>query len=535
MLSRGHTLAGQFGNIPYDEYFRKIEQFDMREDPMGTENYMRSQLTDYRPDAPFFESDQKRDPSDRGSGNGSRERLSLRYTGARTEEEPYLPDGTFLDHEFMERDPRGTQNLPDFNKARQQRLARAAFIKFSNDEDYSVPETAINPVQMVSLITQSRQQFKDRYKNFDESMDAWHNGGTVPKKKSSSVALVTKSGTVVNLSEATGLLRQDPVNVLSNRVKGVPRWTETDQRVKVSRYGQVRPVMDIGANKWNNNRSNSYLDHSIPVEINGERVNKLLGMLIVDLENQRSTKQELAKGVEYGESMEEYTRNAHRRLNPADIYKLVMIGMTGVSQAASAHQDLDAEGNPRMMMDKHKTNARFMLNQATINHEIAASMSQANRKLGPKESKDMRESIKLSAADNGIYTTNQNRGRVEKSANRLERSAIDERFIEEEKEVQSYSSLLPAKRRKTHEQSIFEAFGSDSKKNKNRFANQGKRKHQTTDDLVNDIDMEEFGDSPFRKSWDRKNYGGRSVQDAGDIKAGDSEEADNTYNTRFDF
>lgn len=523
MLSRGYTLAGQFGTIPNDEYFRKIEQFDMREDPMGVENYMRGQLIDYRPDAPFLESDQKRDPSDRGSGYGSRERLSLRYTGARTEEEPYLPDGTFLDHEFMERDPRGTQNLPDFNKAREQKLARAAFIKFSNDDDLSVPETGINPVQMNALIRGSQQQFKDRYRNFDESMDSWHNGGTVPTKKSSMLAMVTKDGTIVNLSEATGLLRQDPVNILSNRVKGIPRWTETDQRVKISRYGQVRPVMDIGANKWNNNRSNSYLDHSIPVEINGELVNKMLAMLIVDLEGQRSTKQQIAKGVDYNESNEDNIRSAKRKINPADIYKIMMIGMKSGSHAKSANEELDVEGSPHCSMNKLDTNLRFMLNQAILNHEIAASMVQSTRKQGPKESKDMREHIKNSAADNGIYVTNHNRGRIERSANRLHRETTDNRHIEEEKVVQSYGAVRAIAQRKTHENADFEDFGSDSRKNINKLANQGRRKHTTTHDTVDDIDMSEFGDAPFRKHWNKDNYQGRSIQgDFGDMAVGDS-------------
>ncbi len=522
MLSR-ELSGGDFGTIPYDEYFRKIEQFDMREDPMGVENYMRGQLVDFRPDAPFFESDQKRDPSDRGSGFGSTERLNLRYHGARSEEDPYLPDGTFLDHEFMERDPRGTQNLPDFNKAREQRMARGAFIKFSNDDDYSVPETAINPVQMNALIRGAQQQFKDRWRNFDESMDSWHNGGTVPNKKLSRVAMVTKDGTIINLSEATGMLRQDPVNLLSNRVKGVPRWTETDQRVKVSKYGQVKPVMDIGANKWNNNRYNSYLDHNIPVEINGELINKMLAMLIVDLEGQRATKQEIAKGAEYGDSMEEQTKAARRKLNPADIYKIMMIGMSGISQSASANEELDAEGNPRTSKNKTDTNMRFMLNQAVINHEIAASMIQYNKKLDKRKQKDMRDHISQSAADNGIYVTNQTRDRVERSANRLDRSTIDERHIEDEKEIQTYGSVRALSQRKTHEHADFEDFGADSKHNKNKRSNQGRKKNTTTDDAINDIDMSEFNDAPFRKARDPKAYFGRSLQgDIGDISAGDS-------------
>jgi hypothetical protein len=494
MLTRGHSLSGQYGTIPYDAYFRKIEQHNGYEDPMTVENYMRQQLVDYRPDAPVFESDQPRDPNDRGSGFASRERLNLRHTGFRSSESPNLPEGTFLDHEFMERDPRGIQNLPDLSKAKDHQIARASMINYSNDADYSIPESGINPTQMVSLIRNSQQQFKDRYRNFEESMDSWHNGGRIVNKKRNKVAMVTRDGTIVNLADATQNVRRDYVALISDKVTGTHRWTEPDHRVKVSKYGMVKSLFDIDANKWNNNRSNSYLDHSIPVELNGQMVNKLLATLILDLEGQRSTKQAITQGADYGDSLMNQIKESKTHINPEDIYKLMMIGMTSNSQAASAHESMLSDTNNKKL--KIDSDNRFIMQQSKLNHEIAETISHANKKLGPKESKNMRERVKQSSAEQGIYAQNDNKKTVEKVINRLDRNSKD-----------------------------YDIIKGDSKVLKTKLMNQNKRKNDLGDKSLGDIDMEELGDAPFRK---KKDYGyeGRSIQpEHGDIEKNESIES----------
>ena len=513
MLTRGHSLSGQYGTIPYDTYFRKIEQHNGYEDPMTVENYMRQQLVDYRPDAPVFESDQPRDPNDRGGGFASRERLNLRHTGARSTESPNLPEGVFLDHEFMERDPRGIQNLPDLSKAKDHQIARASMIKFSNDADYSIPESGINPTQMVSLIRNSQQQFKDRYSNFEESMDSWHNGGRIIDKKRNQVAMVTRDGTIVNLADVDQKVRRDYVALISDKVTGIPRWTEPDHRVKVSKYGMVKSIFDIGANKWNNNRSNSYLDHSIPVEINGQMMNKLLATLIIDLEGQRSTKQEITKGADYGDSLMNQVKESKTHINPEDIYKLMMIGMKSNSHAASAHEAMTSDTNNKKL--KLDSDNRFIMQQTKLNHHIAETIAQSNKKLGPKESKDMRDSVRKSAADDGIYAQSSTKKTIDKVGNRLERSSKDTRHIEEEKIVQSYAGLKPSKYR-DNKKIDHEKLRGESRILNNKLLNQIKRKHDLENKSLGDIDMDELGDSPFRK---KKDYGfeGRTTGEHGDI------------------
>ncbi len=533
-MSRSYTLQGQAGTIPYDEYLRKIQQTDLREDPDQYEKYIRKQLVDFRPDAPFFESDQTRDPNDRGSGFGSRERLSLRYTGARSEEEPYLPDGTFLDHEFMERDPRGTQTGPDMAAARAQREARAKFVKFYNDDDHSVPETGINPVQMVALIRGAQQQFKDRWKNFDESMDSWHNGSAATRGDRSSVAMVTTDGTIVNLAEAVQSLRQDPVNVLSNRTAAMLRHTAPDHRVKTSKYGIIRPTMDVDYNAWNTNRYNSYLDHQIPIEINGQMVNRGLAMMILDLEGQRATKQMTAQGTDYDDSQVTMLREMQLRINPEDLYKMIMIGMTSATQAKSANQEF-FEGKQIVRHAKFDGDVRDLLNAGVINHDIANSMQQSNRELGPQRSKDLRQAVKKSAADYGLYKESKNRpASVKHTQNTLAREGLDTRDVEDQKETKTYGGIKPSENYNPHTSVDFERYAKNSRTTQARKAHTRKMRGQTVTDTVNDADMDEFALPGARKTHKKDSYGGRRTQaDFGDILRKDSEDAANLHDTLY--
>lgn len=510
-MSRSDTFGGQYGTIPDDMYMRKIERADVAEDPYLVENHMRSLLADYRPDDPFLASDQARDPSDRGGGNHSTERLELRHSGGRSAEDPYLPDGTFLDHEFLERDPRGTQNLPDWNEARRQKMARAGFIKFGNDNDYSVTETGINPVQMRDLIRNSQQQFKDRYTNFTESLGAWHNGGTAQvRNKQSVVAQTLADGTILDLADATARNRQDAVTKLSNAVPGIPRYTTPDHRVKISRYGNVRPMQSIGAQNWNNNRSNVYLDHQIPVEINGQMVNRMLATLILDIEGQRVNKQMVAQGADYGDSAVNQTKQAKTHINPEDIYKILQIGLTSNSQADAANVQYEGLAVNRINAKPGERDIRHMLNQSMVNLDIAQSMSQSNKRIEPNKRKDLRENIKVSAAQTGVFYTNSNVGRGLSLSRTTDimREGLDVRFIEESKTVKNYSAVKPMKHRKTQEQSDFEDFGGLSTEQRTRVHKYKSTNHKTNDH-EDEQDMPEFRDADVRK-LDPANYKSRS-------------------------
>jgi hypothetical protein len=516
-MSRVDTLDGQYGTIPDDAYLRKIERTNLSEDPMQVENYMRGMLADYRPDTPFLASDEARDPSDRGGGTHSTERLALRYSGGRSEEDPYLPDGTFLDHEFLERDPRGVQNQPDWNEARRQKMARAAFVKFSNDESYSVPESGINPVQMRDLIRNSQQQFKDRYTNFEESMDSWHNGGTMQAERGSVIQNITKDGQILDLTESSVRNRQDAVTQLSNNVGGIPRYTTPDHRVKIARYGNVRPMQSIGAQNWNNNRSNAYLDHQIPVEINGQMVNRMLAALIIDIEGQRVNKQSVAQGAQYGDSAVNQTHQARRHINPEDILKITMIGLTSATQPKSSHAHYDGAMMTRAHANISDGDVRYVQNQSVVNIDMAKSMTQVNRPMTANARKDMRESIAKSAARTGVFHEARNMRAVKPTrVTDTMREGLDTRYIEDSKIVKNYSSVTPMKHRTTHENTDHENFGAHSLSTNTRAKNY-RKKTATVNTHEYDIDMMEFRDADIRHTGPAEYMARTRTEDAMDF------------------
>ncbi len=512
-MSRSHQ-PGNYGVIPSDEYLRKIQSSSLVEDPNAYENYIRSNLADFRPDAPFFESDQIRDPNDRGSGFGSTERLSLRHSGARTELHPYLPDGTFLDHEFTQRDPRGTQNMPDFQAERKQREARAKFIKFKNDSDFSVPETGVNPVQMVNKMRGMQGQMKDRLMIFDDSMDSWHNGGINDRGERRPISLTTEDGTIVNLADATYQERQDPVTQLSNRTPAMLRYTNPDHRVKVSRYGQVRPTMDMHSNDWNTNRNNAYLDHSIPVQINGQMVNRSLGILILDLEGQRASKQVVAQGTNYADSEVMQLRESQKSIDAGDLYKLIALGAQ--TQPGAADPVINANRLKNETLNITKT-----LHRSGIAHEVANSMMQVNRIPGVEKAKDVRKAVATSAADYGLYASNVNKAHNKRVDNSLNRESFDTRHIEAQLETKLYGNIIPSRNYNPHTKLNFEDYAKNSRDTQQRYKNNNGAKNTTIDDTSNEVEMREF-DLPNRKKMNGPRNMGRSLNS----KHGDSDFSD---------
>jgi hypothetical protein len=500
-MSRSGGLDGQYGTIPYDAYLRKIEQSNVQEDPMMVENYMRGLLADFRPDPTSLASDEARDPSDRGGGNHSVERLSLRYSGGRSEETPYLPDGTFLDYEFLERDPRGPTGEPNWNEARRQKMARAQFIKFYNDDDLSIKESGINPAQMRERIRNSQQQFKERFKNFEESHEGWTGAALQARRPTSRVLAGSLDGAIVDLTDTTVRNRQDVVDILSNAIKGMPRNTTPDHRIKISRYGSTRPMQSIGSNNWNNNRSNTYLDHSTPVEINGQMINRSIAILIKDLEGQRVNKQYMMQGAKYSDSAVNQQRESRYQLNPEDIHKLVMIGMTSSSHAINSNTKLDTEGTNRTQFNLADVDTRFMLNNTKLDHSIASTMAQSNKAIPKKHRVKLGKNITESAKRQGFFTEQGNNargGRPGANGKDLKREGLDTRIIEDSRSIKNYGTAIPMKHNNNMEKIDHEKFGKFSRNTMVRAHNYSS-KHVTTADHEYDIDMTEFRDVDRRE------------------------------------
>lgn len=462
-----HSMAdsGQIGLIPEDIYLRKIETTPTtyEEDSAQVEQYFRNTLRDISPDKSFAASGEIRSPSDRNGGFHSTERLALRHSGKRTEDDPFLPEGTFLEFSACETDNRGICNQPDFRQFVEQQYARASLIKFYNDEDFSTTEQGINPVKMVENKTSMFYPVKDRMQIFEESQDSWHNGSSLEARRSggSDSNKTSLTSDIIDLTDSTVRNRQDATSMLSNDPTIAYRYVTPDHRVKTAKYGMVRANQDQSDQQWDQNRKSTFLDHANMAMIDGQRVNKMLGDLIHDLENRRKYKQLVTQGAAYGDSST--NQISRRKLEAADIYKALRIGGQ-TTTAESANQEFFEGKSVRKYGNKPMNDNRTTIQHAQINHHIIQSMEQATKRQKDQESfNDLRESIEESAKHRGVFQTAKNKrlNHESKTSNQT-RNAQDLRQIEDSKKTMNYAGLKPMDQRNPQDKLKYEKYGAHS-------------------------------------------------------------------------
>ena len=430
---RGLAGSGGYGAMPNDLYLKKLQHSSMKEDPNQFEKHMRSLLSDFAPDAPFFASD---DPHD----THSKERISMRYSGARTDEDPYLPDGTFLDWEFTQRDPRSMMPGPDMRQHRNQQFARADFIKFYSDADNSVPESGISPAKMVKNVRSTQGEFARRFLNFDESFDGRETSKQAEFTQVHNRNKVDDDTIMLNLTDAVYRNRPDAVTQLSNDHTIAYRHSTPDHRVKIAHYGHVRSAVNPLLTDITKNRDGSRLDHARMAMIDGQMVNKTLVNLIVDMEGRRANKQEVAKGLNYGDS--DMRRNKIAVIPAADLMAIMQLSV--ISQTVCPNTLHDGKRVNRHNL-KPSEDYRPIMGQVQINHDLAESIANITKNIGRRKMvQEIRDKVLESAYDQGIYYQNANKmsGFRPRSEN-TKRNVDYDRYIEDSKKTVNYSNIAP--------------------------------------------------------------------------------------------
>ena len=407
------TIVGQYGLLGNDMYLRKTETTNMYEDPDQTENYIRGLLKDFKPDAPFFESDQARGGKDEyGNDRGgyqSEAVINLR-SGARTLTDPYLPDGTFTDWQFLEKDPRGVAIGPDMKKHSEQQYARGGFYNYRDDGDNSIMESGWNPWKAQMQIRNAQNIFKDYFKNFETSMDSWHNGGIGSYKKVSVKEKDGLSGELKDPLQASNTNRIDVTNNLSNDTSIGWRKT-TDHRFNVAKYGRRNLGKSFTDDDWYKNRANVNTTHDTRVSLEGTPTSKSTALLMMDLSKKRETYQFTGlNGIDFSKSSK--AKNTTRKLTPAD-----MAGMLNrpslETRTEDANTKLKGEVKSSNKTRKHKHSSN--IKKTVINPEIIEKISSVTSKTIKKKDSDLRDFIDQSAANDNLYITKNNTKSVKKS------------------------------------------------------------------------------------------------------------------------
>lgn len=162
---RAHT-GMPYGEIPYDALLQKMEEtrggLSEGHDESKHRSYIRSEIIDWAPDAPFMESDAPRRNPGRSSG-----RLNLQYNGTRgsTAELPQHPE---MFWGFMGNDPRGVDNQPRLDEYRKHNDHRAGVLttRMGDNDDYHLAERPWTAQSISYGMKEMHNRAKDSLKIF---------------------------------------------------------------------------------------------------------------------------------------------------------------------------------------------------------------------------------------------------------------------------------------------------------------------------------------------------------------------------------
>ncbi len=411
------SIIGSGSDMPIDMYLRKIEQTNMYESPDQLENFHRATLKDLKPLPALFESDQirgGRDSQGNALGNPlSNQFLTWQHSGRRSTAEPYLPEGSFTDWQFLEQDPRGVATGPDMRKHAEQQFARGALYNYRPDNDDSVPESGVNPYKMQMDIRNAQNITKDYFKIFNTSYDAWTNEGMAPGySRSKKELLAPISGEVKDPAHAANRTRLNATNNLSNDTSIGWRRT-TDNLFEVAKYGKTNKGKSFTDDDWYKNRANASIDHDVLVSWQDTNMSKAMALLMMDLSKRKYTDHYTGmQGIDWAKSTN--ANNKQRKLTPAD-----MAGMAYRPAKQSQPNapnvdikgDISAKSGERLIMHDAPT-----INKTRINTTIFESMGSVNSINIRDKKDDLRDAIKKSAKDEGLYKEENN---MKRKANKV--------------------------------------------------------------------------------------------------------------------
>ncbi len=422
--------AGTYGHVPYSFYERNVARTDISEDnvPDFLDQYMRETLVDNTFDKPFFATEEKR------SDYGSQAQLNLRYSGSRSGLDPYMPDGAFLDHEFLQPDPKPGDWMERY---REQAASRVGNYRFLNDDDYRVTDGAQTEKRtQYNLRVANFDRFKNSFKNFGTSTDGITRRRSAPTTMMCPKEYTDTSDVIGDLNECANRTRMNAAAEYSNNYGAKTNYTVTDHKFTNSKYGHVR------SSKGKTNPQNGlYLSNFDHKEYKKDVIatNRMLANVIINGMKLRKNEVESFSGTNYGDE-KVYRQRAVKNIIAGSIEKVMR--ESKYSQPVS-EQFMSKNGVRANMKD---TNIRKSMGNTTINHNIVESMVQVNRVKGKKRSSDLREQITNSAADNGIYVDMSTRSTRSKTDDINKYNSISSTHLDDSKNSKYYGSAVPKRR-----------------------------------------------------------------------------------------
>lgn len=418
------------GTMPFELYMRKYEQTGQYvEEPDQFNNYQRSLLSDFRPDKPYLESDMPR------RENMSESQLNVRYLGTRSQYTPQLPDGTFLDYEFLAPDPRGHTQEANWNKYTEEGIARAQNVKFTSDDDFTLHESPIGGFNMSEKRASMLDEYRQRWKNFHTSKDGWTSGILKPKLNPSQLCNIATEQHNQFMEEGLCYNKTNIVPYLSNVVP-LGYQTTGDHEFNIASYSQVRSTRSLSEDDWRKNRANTYLDQDYYISYKDNIVPKSVAMTMIDMSQKKYNETQSLRNYKFANSQETDLRKQNF---VADIMKNSAQTIANLPKGPMQETDSYAHGGrqfvPKIGDSKLKTK---------LSHELAKTMTSVNRGIGKKDIGDLREDV-ISTISNQDSNIQGNRARKTDFITRTFWEGVDDRKIngEAEKTVFNFKKIKP--------------------------------------------------------------------------------------------
>ena len=268
------------------------------------DDHFRNTLKDFSPEPATFEFEKKRTNTD------SVGKLNTHYYGRRNDTEPFQSD-LFLG--FTDKDPRSIHQDPLMGNYQKQMWHRKDNFKYSfkDDTDNSIPTAGISESKMQKNKKITYQGFKERYKNFEESNDAWTNSFNQIDIKNSKVLHHELDGTVANLSDVDDIKkRRDYVATLSLNSLPVGWMPVPDHKVKIAQYSKLLKSknlndIDVVKNKNQQLKDNKVIDNS-------DKELQLMNQLLILNKNIENKKKEGFENDKY-DSKFKISKELHQR------------------------------------------------------------------------------------------------------------------------------------------------------------------------------------------------------------------------------
>lgn len=342
----GTTILDSYGQIDPIYIYKRNERTNTPFPEDYYNQYARQVLKNPYQEAPLFEYEINR------KFNQSTDMLNIRETGRRTDKEPWLPDGTFLDFDAFAPDPRSMMQDPDYTLFITSSRARARNYtkKLDTDANQLMIDGCIHPAQMEYRKHSTIPRYKNAFRNFSTAYAGWASGSGLKQYKQSNAM---KHGSVPSSigshlqDNVAGTRRYDATTQLSMTQLG---WNSTtDHRFPVSSYSMVRPEMAYGANVPERNQRSTFVEYEVPVAIENENMPQNIKETMVSRINRRRNEiKELAKLIPKEMAVDIEPKHTGTR---KDIHPIRFYSATGVRTA----EPFTAEVKNRVIHSKIKT------------------------------------------------------------------------------------------------------------------------------------------------------------------------------------